>query len=182
MQSTDTKNEIAVFAGGCFWCTEAVFRELKGVSRVTSGYAGGDMKNPNYEAVSSGRTGHAEVVKIEFDPSGIPYKDLLEIFFATHDPTTRNRQGADVGTQYRSMIFYTSDKQKKVAEEYIKELATSDKYKSSIVTELQQFDQFYPAEDYHQDYYAQNSQAPYCQLMISPKIEKLRKEYKNAVK
>jgi len=178
----DIKMEVAVFGGGCFWCTEAIFQELRGVISVTSGYAGGSMEAPHYEAVSSGSTGHAEVIKIEFDPQIISYRDLLEVFFSTHDPTTLNRQGANVGTQYRSLIFYTSDEQKIIAGKYIQELADTKIFDHGIITELKPLEQFYTAEEHHQDYYAKNTEAPYCQIVINPKLEKLREKHSKLLK
>lgn len=175
------KTEVAVFAGGCFWCTEAVFSELCGVMSVMPGYAGGTTEHPTYEQVSSGNTGHAEVIKIEFDPSQITYKDLLTVFFATHDPTTLNRQGSDVGTQYRSAIFTTTPEQKTVAEEFIASLDSSEPGQK-IVTEVAPMGDFTPAEEYHRQYYFKNSSAPYCQLVISPKLEKLQKKYSDLLK
>ncbi|MBI4050481.1 MAG: peptide-methionine (S)-S-oxide reductase MsrA [Candidatus Doudnabacteria bacterium] len=169
--------QIAIFGGGCFWCTEAVFQNLKGVEGVTSGYAGGNTANPSYEEVSSGRTGHAEVIKIEFDPSQISYRELLEVFFATHDPTTPNRQGGDVGEQYRSIIFYTNSMQKREAEKFIEELANNDTFDAPILTQLQLFDKFYEAEDYHKNYYLKNPDKPYCQTVISPKLAKMRQKF-----
>lgn len=174
--------ETAIFAGGCFWCTEAFFTDLKGVEKVVSGYIGGTVKNPTYKEVCSGTTGHAEAIKIIYNPKEVAYEDLLEIFFATHDPTTLNRQGADVGTQYRSEIFYTNEEQKKAAENFIQLLESQNIFESSIVTKVSEASTFYPAEDYHQDYYAQNSNQPYCQAVISPKLEKLKKNYKSKLK
>jgi len=172
--------ETAVFGAGCFWCVEAVFQNLKGVSSVLPGYAGGHKDNPTYEEVSSGTTGHAEVTKIEFDPSVIKFADLLNVLFATHDPTTMNRQGNDVGDQYRSAIFYLSDNQKKQAEEFIKQ-AQKD-FDSPIVTQVLPLDKFYPAENYHKDYYKNNPGNPYCQLVIDPKLAKFRKKFANLLK
>ncbi len=174
------KNEIAVFGGGCFWCTEAVFQELKGVVSVMPGYAGGRMKNPTYEDVSSGRTGHAEVIKIEFNPEQIAYRDLLTVFFASHDPTTRNRQGNDVGTQYRSVIFYATEGQKREAEKFIKEL--DEPGSKPVVTEIQPLGEFYSAEKYHQNYYKENFRQPYCELIINPKLKKLKEGYRELLK
>ena len=174
--------EIAVFGGGCFWCTEAVFSELRGVLSVMPGYAGGKMPNPTYEQVCTGATGHAEVTRIEFDPKEISFENLLTVFFATHDPTTLNRQGADVGTQYRSAIFYTSDAQKSAAEAFIKKLHDSDPGGKPVVTEITPLDKFYPAEDYHRDYFRNNPNQPYCQLIIEPKVEKLQKEFGEPLK
>jgi len=162
------KLETAVFGGGCFWCTEAVFKELKGVKSVVPGYAGGRVENPSYDRVAAGHTGHAEVIKIEFHPAVISYQTLLEVFFSSHDPNTLNRQGADVGEQYRSVIFYTNDEQKAEAKKLIK---------PPMVTELEPLDKFYEAENYHHDYYASNKSAPYCQIVIEPKLEKLKKQH-----
>jgi len=171
-----------VFGGGCFWCTEAVFAMLKGVSQVEPGYAGGAMENPSYEKVSSGNTGHAEVIRVTYDPTVISYEDLLTVFFGSHDPTTPNRQGADVGEQYRSVIFYNDESEKAAAEKIIKEVDESLKDGTRVVTQLVPFDKFYPAEDYHKDYYVKNTSAPYCQLVIEPKIEKVRKRFAELVK
>lgn len=170
--------EIATFAGGCFWCTEAVFKMLKGVDKVTSGYTGGTMENPTYEQVSAGITGHAEAINIKFDPKTISYDDLLYVFFKTHDPTTINRQGADVGTQYRSAIFYHDEEQRNKAEKMITKLQNEAEFASPIVTEIIPFEIFYEAEDYHKDYYANNPDKMYCKLVIDPKINKLKKEFK----
>lgn len=174
--------EVATFAGGCFWCTEAIFQEVKGVENVVSGYTGGTIKNPAYREIGTGRTGHAEAVQITFNPTLVSYEDLLEIFFGTHDPTTLNRQGADVGTQYRSEIFYHSEAQKEKAEQYIKWIEKEQLYKNPIVTKVSPAKEFYNAEEYHQDYYSQNSQQGYCQMVIAPKLEKLRKYYKSKLK
>ena len=174
--------EIATFAGGCFWCTEAVFLELKGVEKVISGYTGGTVKNPSYREVSNGTTGHAEAIQITYDPKLIAYKDLLEIFFSSHNPTTLNRQGADVGTQYRSEIFYHSEEQKKEAEDYIALIEKEKLYDDPIVTKVSSAVVFYVAEDYHQNYYNENSSQGYCQMVIAPKLEKLRKYYKSKLK
>ena len=165
--------ETVVLGGGCFWCTEAIFRMLKGVQSVEPGYAGGTTKNPTYEQVSGGGTGHTECIKIEFNPEEISYRDLLTVFFASHDPTTLNRQGNDVGTQYRSAIFYTTSEQKKTAEDFIKELNDSNQDGRSIVTEVLPLVEFYSAENYHKDYYNQNKEAPYCEIVINPKLEKV---------
>ena len=173
----DPKSAVAVFGGGCFWCTEAVFDELRGVKSVVSGYAGGSTKNPTYEKVCGGGTGHAEVIKIDFDPTEIAFKDLLTVFFATHDPTTLNRQGNDVGTQYRSAIFYATEEQKREAEAFIKELNDSKAFGKPVVTTLEPLGEFYEAEDYHQKYYANNPYQPYCQYMIPPKLTKLHKQF-----
>ena len=174
--------EQATLGGGCFWCLEAVFVELQGVSQVVSGYAGGTVANPTYRAVCNGTTGHAEVVQVTFDPAVISYQEILQIFFATHDPTTLNRQGADIGTQYRSAVYYHSDDQKETAEAMIVELNGADIWPNPIVTEVAPLDIFYPAEDYHQDYYKYNSQQPYCQVVITPKLAKLRKSFANKLK
>jgi len=179
---TNGKNDVAVFGGGCFWCTEAVFDELRGVNSVVSGYAGGKTKNPTYEQVCMGNTGHAEVIKIEFDAAEISFRDLMTVFFATHDPTTLNRQGNDVGTQYRSAIFYADDKQKDEAAALIKELDATKTFKNSIVTTLEPLTEFYPAEDYHQKFYATNPFQPYCQYVIPPKLSKLHKQFAELLK
>ena len=176
------ENQIAIFGGGCFWCTEAVYAELKGVVSVMPGYAGGHIKNPTYEQVCTGTTGHAEVIKIEFDPSQISYDDLLTVFFATHDPTTLNRQGNDVGMQYRSIIIYTNQEQKKKAEEFIKNLNESDPTGKPVVTELKPFDAFYEAEEYHRQYFLNNPNQPYCQVVISPKLDKLKERFHQLLK
>jgi peptide-methionine (S)-S-oxide reductase len=174
--------EKATFGGGCFWCTEAVFLSVKGVSKVESGYSGGKVKNPTYKEVCSGLTGHAEVIQISFDPAIVTYEELLEIFWNTHDPTTLNRQGADEGTQYRSVVFYHDEEQKKVAELYKRQLDSSGIFKSKIVTEISPLINFYPAEDYHQNYYALNSNQGYCQYVIRPKVEKFKKQYATKLK
>ena len=176
------QTEIAVFGAGCFWCTEAIFSSLRGVISVLPGYTGGTKPNPTYEDVCSGKTGHAEVARITFDPSVIPYRDLLDIYWHTHDPTTRNMQGNDVGTQYRSVIFTTSDKQKAEAETLKKDLDASGDFPKPIVTEIQQLDIFYEAENYHKEYYAKNSYQPYCQVVISPKLAHLREKYSKKLK
>ncbi len=170
-------NAIAVFANGCFWCTEAVFSMLKGVSSVLPGYTGGKTDNPNYESVSGGNTGHAEAIQIEYDPSVISYDDLLSVFFNTHDPTTLNRQGNDVGTQYRSAIFYNTPEQKEKAESLIKELNDTKAYDKLVVTEVRPLTVFYPSETYHHEYYKNNKNQPYCQLVIAPKLEKLQERF-----
>ncbi len=174
--------ETAVFGGGCFWCTEAVFKMLKGVSDVGPGYAGGTIKNPTYEQVSNGNTGHAEVITMHYDPSLISYRDLLTVFFASHDGSQLNRQGNDIGTQYRSVVFYTTLEQKKVAEDFIQELNSSNPEGDQIVTEVTPLDMFYPAENYHKDYYARNSDAGYCQVIINPKLEKVQKQFADLLK
>ena len=167
------KFEVATFAGGCFWCTEGIFQRLKGVKTVVSGYAGGNIDNPTYEEVSSGETGHAEAIQITFDPSVISYKDLVYVFLKTHDTTTKDRQGNDVGTQYRSALFYHDEKQKMIAEETIKTLDQEKIYSSPIVTEVLPFKNFFKAEGYHQNYYNNNPDKMYCKLVIDPKIKKL---------
>lgn len=174
--------EIATFGEGCFWCSEAIFKELKGVESVTSGYSGGDIVNPSYREVCTGRTGHAEVVEIEFDPSVISFKELLEVFWSTHDPTTPNRQGADVGTQYRSVIFYHSDEQKETAEKLKQKLNEENVFGKPVVTEISPWKNFFKAEDYHQDYYEKNPTQGYCQFVIVPKLEKFKKIFKDKLK
>jgi peptide-methionine (S)-S-oxide reductase len=169
--------ELATLGGGCFWCLEAVYKDLKGVESVVSGYAGGEVENPSYEQVCGGRTGHAEVVQIAFDPNIVTYRDLLDVFFTIHDPTTRDRQGADVGPQYRSIILYHSPEQKAAAEHAIADIEAKRIWRAPIVTELAPLDTFYPAESYHQDYYEQNPRQRYCQIVIAPKVAKFRKEY-----
>jgi peptide-methionine (S)-S-oxide reductase len=176
------QKQIAVFGGGCFWCTEAVFKMLKGVISIMPGYAGGSVVNPTYEQVSGGRTGHAEAAKIEFDADIISYDTLLTVFFASHDPTTLDRQGADVGPQYRSVIFYTSEEQKTAAEKFIEELNSSNEMGAPIVTEVKPLDVFYPAEEYHRDYYSKNSGEPYCQVVINPKLQKVKQKFAELLK
>ena len=173
---------VAVFAGGCFWCTEAVFSNLKGVISLMPGYTGGTVENPTYEKVSTGKTGYAEAIKIEFNPDEIKYPDLLNVFFATHNPTTLNQQGNDVGPQYRSVVFYTSDEQRQEAERIVRELEHNKVFSSPIVTELHPFDKFYEAEDYHKNYYARNPDQPYCQVVIDPKVAKLREKFSHLLK
>jgi peptide-methionine (S)-S-oxide reductase len=174
--------QTATFGSGCFWCTEAVFLDVKGVTEVASGYMGGKIKNPTYEAVCTGTTGHAEVIQLKYDASQVSYEDLLEIFWNTHDPTTLNRQGADVGTQYRSVVFFHSDEQKTTAEAYKKQLTTSGVFKNSIVTEITAASEFYKAENYHQNYYSLNTNQGYCQYVIRPKVEKFRKQFADKLK
>jgi peptide-methionine (S)-S-oxide reductase len=174
--------EIATLAGGCFWCLEAVFEQLKAVDKVVSGYSGGHVPNPTYSQVCSGDTGHAEVVQITFDPAVISYKDLLNVFFTIHDPTTLNRQGGDMGTQYRSAIFYHDPAQKETAEQTIHELTKAKVWPNPIVTQLLPSQVFYPAEAYHQGYYRSNAYQPYCQLVIAPKVAKLRKQFLEKLK
>lgn len=173
--------EMATLAGGCFWCTEAIFKRLKGVSEVISGYAGGETDNPSYDDISSGKTGHAEVIQITFDPQIISFEKLLDVFWHLHDPTTLNRQGADVGTQYRSVIFYHNDEQKRIAEQSKKKVEEAGMYKDLIVTKIEPFKNFYKAEGYHQNYYQRNYPQPYCEIVIDPKIKKLYKEFKEIV-
>jgi peptide-methionine (S)-S-oxide reductase len=170
------KWEVATLAGGCFWCLEAIYDDLKGIKDVVSGYSGGNFPNPSYEQVCSGKTGHAEVVQISFDPEQISFKEILNIFFSIHNPTTRNRQGADVGTQYRSAIFYHTKQQKEIAEQAIREIEEAGIWNLPIVTEITPFSNFYPAEDYHQEYFANHPNQPYCQVVISPKVSKFRKQ------
>jgi peptide-methionine (S)-S-oxide reductase len=171
--------ERATLGGGCFWCIEAIYSEIKGVHSVTSGYSGGHIKNPSYRDVTSGRTGHAEVVQLEFDPTVISYRQILEVFFHLHDPTTLNRQGADVGTQYRSVIYFHDENQEKIAREVFAEIDRSDLWKDPLVTEIAPLTEFYVAEDYHQDYYANNPNQPYCTYVIGPKMQKLRSLFKD---
>jgi peptide-methionine (S)-S-oxide reductase len=174
--------EVITLGGGCFWCVEAIFDELKGVAQVESGYSGGHVANPSYEQVCGGGTGHAEVVQITFDPKVVSLKQLLEIFFTVHDPTTLNRQGGDVGTQYRSVIFYRDEKQKAVAEQTLKEIQASGIWDGRIVTELAPFQSFYQAENYHQRYFELNGQQPYCRMVIAPKVSKFREHYRNLLR
>lgn len=171
----------ATFGGGCFWCTEAIFQQLKGVESVASGYSGGQVKNPSYREVCNGTTGHAEAIQVSFDPSVISYEQLLQVFFTTHDPTTLNRQGADVGTQYRSVIFYHDDNQKETAEKVKKEFAPTI-WDGSIVTEVTPYSEFYKAEEYHQNYFNENSEQGYCRIVINPKVQKFRKQYADWLK
>ncbi len=170
--------ETVTLGSGCFWCTEAVFQQLKGVSSVVSGYSGGHIENPTYHQVTTGRTGHAEVCQIQFDPGQISFEDILEVFFNTHDPTTLNRQGNDIGTQYRSVIFYHSEEQRKIAERVKTELDDSGTWKNPIVTEIVPFEKFYKAEDYHQNYYRDNPTQQYCKFVIAPKLNKFEKAFK----
>jgi len=172
----------ATFGGGCFWCTEAVFQQLKGVEKVVSGYSGGTVKNPTYKQVCTGETGHAEVIQVTYNPDVIPFESLLEVFFSTHDPTTLNRQGADIGTQYRSVIFYEDADQKRIAEEIIAKLNAAKIYSSPIVTQIAPLGDFYSAEDYHQNYFAENGAQPYCRAVIQPKVEKFRKVFQAKLK
>jgi peptide-methionine (S)-S-oxide reductase len=177
-----TSLEVATLAGGCFWCLEAVFKEIAGIEKVVSGYTGGDTVNPTYEQVCSNRTGHAEAVQVSFDPLRISYREILEIFFSIHDPTTLNRQGADVGTQYRSAIFCHSEQQKTIAEELILKLNAAHLWKNPIVTHIVPLRTFYPAEDYHQGYFAQHPEQGYCRAVISPKLNKFRRQWSKHLK
>jgi peptide-methionine (S)-S-oxide reductase len=174
---TTRPTETATLANGCFWCTEAIFQQLKGVVSVTSGYTGGETANPDYRSVCTGTTGHAECLQIVYDPSKISFEELLEVFWKTHDPTTLNRQGNDIGTQYRSAIFFHNEEQKAIAERYIAQLEASGSFSRPIVTTLEPFTKFYPAEDYHQNYYKLNGNAPYCQFVVRPKVEKFLKNF-----
>ena len=176
------QTETATFGAGCFWCVEAVFESLKGVESVVSGYSGGFVKNPSYKEVCNGTTGHAEVAQIVYDPQVISYKDLLEVFWKTHDPTTLNRQGADIGTQYRSAIFFHNEEQKKTAEQYKEALEKAGIYEKPIITEISPLKNFYKAEDYHQEYFSRNSDQSYCSIVINPKLEKFRKVFKDKLK
>ena len=180
--SEQKNTEVATLGNGCFWCTEAVFQRLKGVINVESGYSGGDTENPTYKEICTGTTNHAECLNITFDPAVISFEDLLEIFWNSHDPTTPNRQGNDVGTQYRSIIFYHDEQQRETAEKYKKQLDEKGVFKNPIVTIIEPFTKFYKAEDYHQDYYNQNGSAPYCQFVVRPKVEKLVKNYSKKLK
>src|SRR5437868_15150883 len=179
---SNARREVATLGGGCFWCLDAVFVELKGVERAESGYAGGRVPNPSYHQVCTGATGHAEVVQVTFDPAEISFRDLLHVFFAIHDPTTLNRQGADVGTQYRSMIFTHSPEQERTAKEVIAELAASGLWDRPIVTEVVPLETFYPAEEYHRDYFARNPEQGYCRVVVAPKVTKFRKQFLEQLK
>lgn len=174
--------EVTTLGGGCFWCLEAAYLELRGVEKVVSGYAGGHVVNPTYRAVCTGTTGHAEVVQVTFDPAVISYADILQVFFTIHDPTTLNRQGADVGPQYRSVIFYHDTTQQQTAEAVMQQVAASGVWSSHLVTQLEPLDHFYPAEDYHQDYYSNNPNQPYCQVVVAPKVAKVRKQFYTRLK
>jgi peptide-methionine (S)-S-oxide reductase len=184
IRMTDNKSnlETATLGNGCFWCTEAVFQQLKGVVSVTSGYSGGEIENPTYKQVCAGTTGHAECLNIEYDPSIISFEDLLEVFWKTHDPTTLNRQGNDVGTQYRSVVFYHTEEQKAIAAKYKEQLNKSGSFPNPIVTTLEPFVKFYKAEDYHQNYFNENGDAPYCKFVVRPKVEKFEKLFKDKIK
>lgn len=182
MDAQKNNYQTATFGMGCFWCTEAIFQELKGVISVTPGYAGGHVKNPTYEQVCEGNTGHTEVAQIIYDPNQISFQELLEVFFKVHDPTSLNRQGEDVGYQYRSVIFYHNEEQKKLAEYFKKKLNDEKVYDKPVVTAIEPYTNFYPAEDYHKNYFRQNSSKPYCQLVIKPKVEKFEKIFKEKLK
>jgi peptide-methionine (S)-S-oxide reductase len=174
--------EVTTLGGGCFWCTEAVFSQLKGIEKIEPGYSGGNIENPSYEQVSTGRTGHAEVAQITFDPAVISFKEILQIFFSTHDPTSLNRQGPDIGTQYRSVIFYHNDEQKAIAEQVIKEFSDEGAFDAPIVTRVEPLKAFYKAEDYHREYYKRHPEQPYCRVVIAPKIAKFRQLYLSKLK
>jgi peptide-methionine (S)-S-oxide reductase len=176
------QTQVATLAGGCFWCLEAAYDELKGVISVESGYSGGQIPNPTYKQICTGTTGHAEVVQVTFDPQVVSFKDILNVFFVIHDPTTLNRQGNDTGTQYRSAIFYHNDEQKAIAEEVIRDLNSQHIYDRPIVTQVAAFDKFYVAEDYHQEYYANNPYQPYCLMVVAPKVTKFRKHFLDMLK
>ena len=178
----DSLQEFATLGGGCFWCLEAVYQQLTGIDQVVSGYAGGSMPNPTYKEVSTGHTGHAEVVQLTYNPAEITYRDILKVFFTIHDPTTPNRQGADVGPQYRSIILFHDNDQRLIAEEVIREIENAEIWNAALVTELEQYSTFYPAEDFHQNYYLDNPQQPYCQVVIAPKVAKFRQKYFNMLK
>jgi len=180
--TTSAQIDTATFGAGCFWCVEAVFQNLEGVEKVVSGYTGGSISNPSYKEVCSGTTGHAEVCQIIYNPQKISFEQLLEAFWGTHDPTTLNKQGNDVGTQYRSAVFYHSDSQRTIAEEYKAQLNKSGTWSNPIVTEISAFTKFYPAEDYHQNYFNQNGEQPYCQFVVRPKVEKFKKMFKDKLK
>lgn len=179
---TQNNLEVATLAGGCFWCTEAVFLEIEGVKTVLPGYIGGDIVNPTYNEITTGRTGHAEAIEIVFDPSIVSFGEILEIFFATHDPTTLNRQGADVGTQYRSEVFYHTEAQKKITEDYIALMTLENTFGKPLVTQLSKAPKFYVAEDYHKNYYSRNSNQSYCSYVITPKINKLKEKFQDKLK
>ena len=177
-----SEKEVATLAGGCFWCLEAVYKDLRGVESAVSGYSGGGVANPTYQQVCAGTTGHAEVVQVTFDPRAVTFREILEVFFTIHDPTTLNRQGADVGTQYRSAIFYHSPEQREVAEQVIAELTAEQLWRDPVVTELTPFTEFYVAEDYHQDYFERNPYQPYCMAVVAPKVAKFRKKFLDKLK
>jgi peptide-methionine (S)-S-oxide reductase len=180
--STEQTREQATLGGGCFWCLEAVYKELRGVERVVSGYAGGHVQDPTYREVCEGTTGHAEVVQVTFDPRAVTFRELLEVFFTIHDPTTLNRQGGDIGTQYRSAVFYHTPEQRETAEQVMGELMAAGVWDSTIVTEVVALDKFYPAEGYHQDYFENNAAQPYCRAVVAPKVSKFRKQFLEKLK
>jgi peptide-methionine (S)-S-oxide reductase len=180
--STEENKEAATLAGGCFWCLEAVYKDLRGVESAVSGYAGGQVPNPTYRAVCEGTTGHAEVVQVTFDPRAVSFRELLEVFFTIHDPTTLNRQGGDVGTQYRSAVFYHSPEQRETAEQVISVITAAGVWDAPIVTEVESLDVFYPAEDYHQNYFENNPAQPYCRAVVAPKVSKFRKHFLEKLK
>jgi peptide-methionine (S)-S-oxide reductase len=183
METNKNSNmEYATFGGGCYWCLETLFQQLKGVVSVESGFSGGHVKNPSYKEVCTGKTGHAEVIHIKFNPSEISFGELLGVFFATHDPTTLNRQGGDIGTQYRSVVFYHNEEQRNITKDIISRLSAEGEYDGAIVTEITAFEAFYKAEDYHQDYYNNNMEQPYCEAVIRPKVEKFRKQFAGRLK
>lgn len=182
LKDDNIQTEVATLGNGCFWCTEAVFQLLNGVIDVKSGYSGGDTANPDYKSVCTGLTGHAECLEITYDPSKISFEDLLEVFWKTHDPTTLNRQGNDVGTQYRSVVFYHNEEQRKIAQTYIEQLNQSGTFSNPVVTTLEPFTTFYPAENYHDNYYLQNGIAPYCQFVVKPKVDKFKKTFSEKLK
>ena len=182
MNSSINNHQKITLGGGCFWCTEAIFKELRGVIKVVPGYSGGTVKNPSYKEVCMGTTGHAEVIQITYDPEQLTIFEILEVFFMTHDPTTLNRQGPDTGTQYRSVIFYHSEEQKKVAENIIKQYEAEKVFNMPIVTEIEPFKAFFEAEDYHHDYFSQNKEQPYCQFVVSPKIQKFKNKFRKKLK
>jgi peptide-methionine (S)-S-oxide reductase len=181
-QMKNNNLELATFGAGCFWCVEAIFQRVDGVEKVVSGYSGGHVKNPSYKEVCNGTTGHAEVCQLSYDPDEVSYDELLEIFWQTHDPTTLNRQGNDVGTQYRSVVYYHNEKQKELAEKYKAELDEADIYNDPIVTEISEFDKMYVAENYHQNYFNENGSQPYCSFVIQPKVDKFKKVFKDKLK
>ncbi len=182
LQHSPLQPETATFGNGCFWCTEAIFQQVKAVVKVTSGYAGGQTADPDYHSVCSGQTGHAECLQVEYDAAICSFEELLQVFWKTHDPTTLNRQGNDTGTQYRSVIFYHNEGQKRIAEQYIEQLNQSGIYTSPVVTSLEPYSRFFPAEKYHQDYYLLNKNAPYCQFVVRPKVEKFNQEFSSIIK
>ncbi len=181
-QSQLNSKEVATLGGGCFWCLEAVYEQLQGIEQVVSGYAGGHVENPSYQEVCTGKTGHAEVVQLTYDPDTVSFREILQVFFTIHDPTTRNRQGADVGPQYRSIILYHDEEQKQIAKDVIDEFESEGVWENPIVTEVEPLEEFYRAEDYHQEYYRNNPGQPYCQAVIAPKVSKFRKKFTEKLK